>query len=32
MELIFEISKAGRSAVDITASDVPAVNIEDTIG
>src|SRR5512137_169804 len=32
MELIFEISKAGRSAVDMAASDVPAVNIENTIG
>ena len=32
MELIFEISKPGRSAVDITASDVPAVNIEKAIG
>ena len=32
MELIFEISKPGRSAVDITASDVPAVNIENAIG
>ena len=32
MELIFEISKPGRSAADIPASDVPAVNIENTIG
>ena len=32
MELIFEISKSGRSAVSITASDVPAINIENTIG
>jgi glycine dehydrogenase subunit 2 len=32
MELIFEISKAGRSAADVTASDVPAINIEDAIG
>jgi glycine dehydrogenase subunit 2 len=32
MELIFEISKPGRSAVQVSLSDVPAVNIEDTIG
>jgi len=32
MELIFEISKQGRSAADATASDVPSVNIEDAIG
>ena len=32
MELIFEISKPGRSAADVTTSDVPAVNIEDAIG
>jgi glycine dehydrogenase subunit 2 len=32
MELIFEISKPGRNAADVTASDVPAVNIEDAIG
>jgi glycine dehydrogenase subunit 2 len=32
MELIFEISKAGRSAVDMTASDVPVVNIKNAIG
>ena len=31
MELIFEISKPGRSAADIPASDVPAVNIENVI-
>ena len=31
MELIFEISKPGRSAVDIQKSDVPAVNIESAI-
>jgi glycine dehydrogenase subunit 2 len=32
MELIFEISKSGRSAADVSASDVPAVNIDDVIG
>ena len=32
MELIFEISKPGRSAVQVPASDVPAVNIDDAIG
>jgi glycine dehydrogenase subunit 2 len=32
MELIFEISKPGRSTVKVTASDVPAVNIESAIG
>jgi len=32
MELIFEISKSGRSTADVPASDVPAVNIENTIG
>jgi glycine dehydrogenase subunit 2 len=32
MELIFEISKPGRNAADVTASDVPTVNIEDAIG
>jgi len=32
MELIFEISKPGRAAADVPASDVPAVNIEETIG
>jgi len=32
MELIFEISKPGRNAADVTASDVTAVNIEDAIG
>jgi glycine dehydrogenase subunit 2 len=32
MELIFEITKPGRNAADVTASDVPAVNIEDAIG
>ena len=32
MELIFEISRPGRSAVDTTASDVPVVNMEDVIG
>ncbi len=30
--MIFEISKPGRSAADISASDVPAVNIETVIG
>ena len=32
MELIFELSKPGRSAVGITASDVPAINIDELIG
>ncbi|MEE9912237.1 MAG: aminomethyl-transferring glycine dehydrogenase subunit GcvPB [Deltaproteobacteria bacterium] len=32
MELIFEISKPGRSAADVSASDVPAVNLNDAIG
>lgn len=32
MELIFELSKPGRSAADISASDVPVVNINDVIG
>jgi len=32
MELIFEISKSGRSAVQVPASDVPEVNIGDAIG
>jgi glycine dehydrogenase subunit 2 len=32
MELIFEISKPGRSAAAVSASDVPAVNIENAIG
>ena len=32
MELIFEISRPGRSAADIPAHDVPAVNIEAAIG
>jgi Glycine cleavage system protein P (pyridoxal-binding), C-terminal domain len=32
MELIFEISKSGRSTADIPASDVPGVNVEHTIG
>ncbi|MDI6741489.1 MAG: aminomethyl-transferring glycine dehydrogenase subunit GcvPB [Smithella sp.] len=32
MELIFEISKPGRVAADVPASDVPPVNIENTIG
>ena len=31
MDLIFEISKEGRNAVNISASDVPAINIEDVI-
>jgi len=32
MELIFELSKTGRRAADVSASDVPAVNIDDVIG
>ena len=32
MDLIFEISKRGRSAAAVAASDVPAVNIENAIG
>lgn len=32
MELIFEISKAGRAAADVPASDVSAVNLENAIG
>jgi len=32
MELIFEISRPGRSAADVAASDVPAVNIDRVIG
>jgi glycine dehydrogenase subunit 2 len=32
MELIFEISKPGRSAAQVSASDVPVVNIESAIG
>ncbi len=32
MDLIFETSKKGRSAVDISTSDVPVLNIEDAIG
>ena len=32
MELIFEISKPGRAAADIPASDVPTVNLENIIG
>jgi glycine dehydrogenase subunit 2 len=32
VELIFEISKPGRSASAVAASDVPTVNIEDAIG
>lgn len=32
MELIFEISKPGRSAADVSASDVPVLNINDVIG
>ncbi|MEN6469510.1 MAG: aminomethyl-transferring glycine dehydrogenase subunit GcvPB [Smithella sp.] len=32
MELIFEISKPGRSAADIPASDVPAIDIDEIIG
>ena len=32
MELIFELSKPGRSAADVSASDVPVININDLIG
>jgi len=32
MELIFEISKPGRNAVAVSASDVPVVNIDEVIG
>jgi glycine dehydrogenase subunit 2 len=32
MELIFEISKPGRSAAAVSASDVPVVNIDEVIG
>ena len=32
MDLIFEISKQGRSAAAVAASDVPVVNIENAIG
>ena len=32
MELIFEISKPGRAAAGIPASDVPSINIEQAIG
>ena len=32
MELIFEISRPGRSAADVSASDVPVINIDDLIG
>ena len=32
MELIFEISKPGRSAASIPACDVPAVDVKNTIG
>jgi glycine dehydrogenase subunit 2 len=32
MELIFEISKPGRSATAVSASDVPVVNIDEVIG
>ena len=32
MELIFEISRPGRSAADVASSDVPAVNIASVIG
>jgi len=32
MELIFEISKPGRSAADVSQSDVPVVSLEDVIG
>ena len=32
MELIFEISKPGRNAATVSASDVPVVNIDEVIG
>ncbi|MHB8138509.1 MAG: aminomethyl-transferring glycine dehydrogenase subunit GcvPB [Smithellaceae bacterium] len=32
MELIFEISRSGRSAADVSESDVPVFNIDDVIG
>jgi glycine dehydrogenase subunit 2 len=32
MDLIFEISKPGRSAADVSQSDVPVVSLEDVIG
>ncbi len=32
MELIFEISKPGRSSAAVSASDVPVVNIDEVIG
>ena len=32
MELLFEISKPGRSAVQVPASDVPTVNLGEAIG
>ena len=32
MELIFELSRPGRSAADVSASDVPVINIDDLIG
>jgi glycine dehydrogenase subunit 2 len=32
MELIFELCKPGRSAADVSASDVPVINIDDMIG
>jgi glycine dehydrogenase subunit 2 len=32
MELIFEISRSGRSGADVSASDVPVVNVDDVIG
>ncbi len=32
MELIFEISKPGRNAASVSASDVPVVNIDEVIG
>jgi glycine dehydrogenase subunit 2 len=31
MELIFELSKPGRSAADVSASDVPVVNMDEVI-
>ena len=32
MELIFEISRPGRSAANVSASDVPVVDIANVIG
>jgi hypothetical protein len=32
MELIFELSKTGRSAADVAVSDVPPIKIDEVIG